>query len=147
MSAASAFEEFMRLQMAAGGHARIVQACVIDHAGAGFASPHVHVFLHFSDESTTPWQSFDGLNLMELKTTLTRMKLRIRLHVHENKKPTPVADKTAVQRLPRLKLNASQLACLTADGASSCSICLSDYQEGDEIVCMPCGGFHKAHFE
>ena len=136
----------MNLQMAA-ADARIVQACIMDHGGAGFSSPHMHVFLHFADETTTAWQTFDGLNLMELKATLNRMKLRIRLHIHENKKAAPVAEPTAVSQLPRLKLTADNVACLQTDGASSCSICLSDYKVGDEIVALPCGGFHKAHWE
>jgi len=32
------------------------------------------------------------------------------------------------------------------DGAGSCVICMEEYEEGDEVACLPCGGLHKAHF-
>mmetsp|Transcript_36350 Transcript_36350/g.100300 ORF Transcript_36350/g.100300 Transcript_36350/m.100300 type:complete len:336 (-) Transcript_36350:145-1152(-) len=143
----SAVKEFLELQ-AASSESRIIQACVQDHAGPGWTSPgHLHVMIHFADESNSPWCMLNNVDLMTFRAEVQKLNRSIRIHLHEGKKPAPVAHKEIVDELPRLTLTATTLSLLSSDGASSaCSICLQDYEEDDELVCMPCSGLHKAHW-
>jgi len=127
--------------------ARIIQACVQDHSGPSFSSPHLHVMLHFGDETNSPWHVLNDIDLMTFRGELARVGRSIRVHLHGEKKPPDVTDKGIVAALPRLTLTAESVAQLCADGAGNCSICLSDYAAGDELVCLPCTGLHKAHWQ
>lgn len=125
--------------------ARIVQACVMDHTDpAAFATPHIHIQLRLDDDSVTPWQVFNNVDVMTFQAEAAKLRLRMRIHLHEHKKPA-VADKEFVADLPRLELTVAALSQLKADGASQCAICLEEYAAGERIIISCCSGLHKAH--
>lgn len=71
---------------------------------------------------------------------------RVRTHLHEPPPTSSPASQQVVQALPRLTLGAAEATVLHGDGAGTCPICLAEYLEGEEVVCMPCNGLHKAHW-
>mmetsp|Transcript_16541 Transcript_16541/g.34939 ORF Transcript_16541/g.34939 Transcript_16541/m.34939 type:complete len:347 (-) Transcript_16541:202-1242(-) len=141
-------EECLTLQLAATDvDARLVQVCVVDHSA--YAPPHLHLQLLFSDRSRSPWVGVNNATLLDLQSVLEALREqtgRLRLHIHEPALPANPASKAVVQALPRHVLLPAEAALLHADGAATCPICLSEYGGGDEIVCMPCLGLHKAHW-
>lgn len=147
-SGRSNVEECLTLQLATSdGDARLMQVCLVDHSS--YTPPHLHLQLLFSDRSRSPWVGVNNATLLDLQMVLESLRDQtgpLRLHIHEPTLSSNPASKVVVQALPRHVLLDSEAALLYSDGAATCPICLNDYCSGDEIVCMPCLGLHKAHW-
>jgi hypothetical protein len=65
------------------------------------------------------------------------ISLGLPLHLCEALQP-----EACVQLLPTRTISDSIEQCSLED---TCSICLADYQAGDELTCMPCDGLHISH--
>merc|ERR1719487_831088 len=149
-----AIEEALRLQCAASPDARLVQVCLVDHSGPNYAQPHLHIQLMFSDRSRSPWLHMPGCNIMSLRQSVNRLQVgsrAVRLHLHEDEADKPPsggpASEMVVSALPRLTLGSAGAAHLNADAHEACAICLSSFEESEELIVMPCSGTHVAHAE
>lgn len=55
--------------------------------------------------------------------------------------PSSSAESQIVALLPRRVLHGAP-----PEEDDTCGICLEEYQDGDIVACLPCGGLHKSHW-
>lgn len=120
----------------------ITQICVVEHVG------HVHLKVHYrradgTRPSSGQWRQISGVTLSDVEHVLVDQTISLHVHSDDDKKPKP-ADPSFFAALPSVTLSEAA-ASMLAEYESVCSICLVEYEAGDEVVCMPCGGLHKYH--
>jgi len=147
-----AAEAILSLNLAAAApNATLVQVCLQDHYSHEL--PHLHVQLHFSDATRSPWLQFDRISPTELQELICVVcapraprgaHQRVRLHLHSSGRRAgrrPTAKETAAA-MPRLTMRAADAAALSA---VTCLICLEGFCEGDTLFVIPCDGLHMSH--
>ena len=140
-------EECLSLQLAAADDSHLVQVCVVDHSS--YAPPHLHLQLLFADRSRSPWVGVNNATLLDLQAVLDALLEQtghVRVHLHEPAPTSNPASAAVVEALPRHVLEPCDVELLQSDGTATWPICLCEYTAGDEVVCMPCRGLHKAHW-
>uniref|UniRef100_A0A7S3F300 RING-type domain-containing protein n=1 Tax=Haptolina ericina TaxID=156174 RepID=A0A7S3F300_9EUKA len=149
---AVSLRDTIRMNIAASSDAsnRLRQVCVQDHSTSEHVlrgTPHLHILMHFSDSTQSPWIVLDRVVLDDLKAELRTLGYTVRIHLHQPSVDEPVvANADIVQALPRQVLTEGEASLLESDGAGACTICLDAYAAGDTVACMPCTGLHKAHW-
>ena len=136
---------FLQLQVAAAdAGTRIVLAAVEQQqpADADADAANLWVQLFMSDRSSLGPALLEGVTARELLSVLPQ---GARLAVRSAQSAKGVPDRVQL-KLPRLVLSAAEAACLQQDG-QECPICLTEFSAEDELVCLPCAGQHKAHWE
>ena len=143
MGDSNTINEALSLQSAAADPgAHIVQVCCLDHAtSAPNGDGHLHLQVHFSDQSHSQWFVIHGVTLQELKDCLAESPRRPRLHLHADNRPKRT-DPEFAEALPRGKLAA---AVLLRD--VDCPVCLASFTAGEDVVVLPCSGQHTVHSE
>jgi hypothetical protein len=136
---------FLQLQVAAADpDTRIVLAAVEQQqpADADADAANLWVQLFLSDRSSLGPALLEGVTARELLSVLPQSA---RLAVRSAQSTTGVPDGVQL-KLPRLVLSAAEAACLQQHD-QECPICLTEFSAEDELVCLPCAGQHKAHWE
>lgn len=145
------FLQLMELSLDDPAGARIVQLCVKDHSAS--RSPHLHVQVHMKDRRgetlSSEWSLLNGVSLDALKAAAIKLASRaVRFHMHEDEPARKKCNVTFLESLSRCThdLSADEASQLTTEGRDACSVCLVEFEESANIVCMPCDGQHVAHW-
>ena len=135
---------FLQLQAAAADPGtRIVLAAVeqLQPAEADGAT-NLWVQLFMSDRSSLGPALLEGVTARELLSVLPQGA-----HLAMRSTQSTAGVPNGVQlKLPRLVLSAAEATCLQQHD-QECPICLTEFAAEDELVCLPCEGQHKVHWQ